>query len=434
MNVLLEIPLSLRLAVLFVLGAACGALANLAADLLAFTPRRRSPWLLVDPSIRWRRWFARLPIVGWLLLRREGQRGGRGFWMRGMLVELLAAIGCSGLYWWETHRVGLLPVGTAPPPMSVMAVVLHGQYAIHVVLCWMMLVASLIDLDEKTIPAAITVPGTVIGLASAAFFPWLLLPAFAIPGEVGLFPEVPPPTTLSQWPFLRLTSPNPWPQWLSGAPHVGSFAVALACWWAWCLALLPRTWYSRHGLLRAMQLCLARVARERFTYRVIGMGAVGSAAITAVWVIGGSSWAALISSLVGMLIGGGVIWAVRILGRQVLQREAMGFGDVLLVAMIGAYLGWQPCLVIFFLAPLLALTAGVAQWLLLRDDAIPYGPFLCLAALVVIVYWAQVWDRLYPLLSLGWFVPLALIFCLAIMGPLLLIVHRLRVFVEKLLD
>ncbi len=53
-----------------------------------------------------------------------------------------------------------------------------------------------------------------------------------------------------------------------------------------------------------------------------------------------------------MLAFGGVIWAVRVLGRWTLRMEAMGFGDVTLMAMIGTYMGWQASLVVFFLAPL----------------------------------------------------------------------------------
>lgn len=434
MNALLGIPLSVRLAALLALGLAAGVLANLAADALAFTQRRRSPWRPPLPEAPPRRWSDRLPVVGWLGLRREANLHGRGFWIRPMLVELLAASGCCWLYLWETRYTGLLSAGIALPPPGVLMTVLHLHFAVHLVLCWLMLAASLIDLDERTIPDAITVPGTLIGLVAAALMPCSLLPAFPPVAEAGLFVDAPPPGSLTQWPFLRLTSPNPWPQWLSGAPHFGSLVIALACWWAWCLALLPRTWYARHGLRRAVLLCLARIAREQFTYRVLAMGVVGTAAVAAVWAIGGNSWAALFSSLIGMLCGGGIVWAVRILGHQILQREAMGFGDVLLMGMIGAFVGWQPCLVIFFLAPLLALAAGVVQWMLVRDDAIPYGPFLCLAALAVIVFWARVWERLYPLLAMGWFVPLALVFCLAIMGPLLLLVHRLRLLIERLLD
>lgn len=433
MNVISEIPLAARLASLFVLGVIGGVLANLASDVFAFAPRRRSPWTTADPCAPPRRWVDRLPVIGWLTLRREVHLHGRGFWIRPMFVELLAGLGCCGLYLWETQHRGLLPPGIALPPTALAITVLHAQLAVHLVLCWLMLAASLIDLDEKTIPDAIVVPGTLIGLAAAALFPWSLLPAFLLDAPGVLPPDARVPASLAQWPFLRLTSPSLWPPWLAGAPRLGPLALGLACWWAWCLALLPRTWYSRHGWRRAAALCLARVARERFTYRVLGMALIGSLLIGWVWYVGGNSWAALLSSLAGMLCAGGIVWVVRILGHHILRREAMGFGDVLLMAMIGAFLGWQPCLVIFFFAPILALVAGIAQWLLLHDDAIPYGPFLCLATLVVIVCWADVWERLYPLLGLGWFVPLALLFSLAIIGPLLMLVHRLRLLLERLL-
>ena len=57
----------------------------------------------------------------------------------------------------------------------------------------------------------------------------------------------------------------------------------------------------------------------------------------------------------------------------------MGFGDVTLMMMVGAFLGWQAGVVIFFLAPFAGLVVGVLQLVLRRDDEIPYGPFLCLA-------------------------------------------------------
>ena len=106
----------------------------------------------------------------------------------------------------------------------------------------------------------------------------------------------------------------------------------------------------------------------------------------------GSAGKALLSALVGMAASGGLVWAVRVIGTAVLHREAMGFGDVTLMAMIGAFLGWQPCLIIFFLAPFAGLVIGVLRLILFRDREIPYGPFLCLATLVVIVGWAAVWN------------------------------------------
>ena len=87
--------------------------------------------------------------------------------------------------------------------------------------------------------------------------------------------------------------------------------------------------------------------------------------------------------------GAGLIWLARIFGSAALGREAMGFGDVTLMGMIGAFLGWQTCPIIFFLAPLAGLVLGVVQLILRRGSEIPYGPFLCLAALGTIIFWAR---------------------------------------------
>ena len=145
----------------------------------------------------------------------------------------------------------------------------------------------------------------------------------------------------------------------------------------------------------------------------------GAAAIAIGWHQGGDRWAGLLSALVGMAAGGGVVWAVRIIGSASLGREAMGFGDVTLMAMIGAFLGWQASLVVFFLAPFAAIVVGVFRLIFSRENEIPYGPFLCLAALGVIIYWNAIWSRTWGIFSLGWIVPLMLAGCFALMPPLL---------------
>ena len=63
-----------------------------------------------------------------------------------------------------------------------------------------------------------------------------------------------------------------------------------------------------------------------------------------------------------------------------------------LMMMIGTFLGWQACLIAFFLAPFAGLLVGIAQFALRRDDVIPYGPFLCLGAVTVVVFWAPIWT------------------------------------------
>jgi leader peptidase (prepilin peptidase) / N-methyltransferase len=158
------------------------------------------------------------------------------------------------------------------------------------------------------------------------------------------------------------------------------------------------------------------------TRRILVMGVIGSLVITLVWYCGGHGWLgwqALLSALVGMAASGGLVWAVRIVGTAVLHREAMGFGDVTLMAMIGAFLGWQCGLIIFFLAPFAGLVIGVLRLILFRDWEIPYGPFLCLATLFLIVDWADIWAQTQATFELGWLVPLAVLCCLVLMAVML---------------
>jgi leader peptidase (prepilin peptidase) / N-methyltransferase len=133
------------------------------------------------------------------------------------------------------------------------------------------------------------------------------------------------------------------------------------------------------------------------------------------WIAAHPHWHGLAVSLAGLVVGGGAVWIVRILGHWVLKREAMGFGDVILMATIGSFLGWQPTLVVFFLAPLCALVVVAARWVFRRDREIPYGPYLSLAALVVIFGWQRIWPATERFFSLGVFVPVVAILMCALL-------------------
>jgi len=406
---------NLILAILFLLGVCVGGLLNLGVYRLAWHARSISPWSAPPAEAPPRRWYDRIPILGWLGLSRESGLHGRGFWIRPMLVELLCGIGFAALYWWEIGQAGLLPAGWPKPVAAGTPAVLHVQYGCHLVLISLMLVASLIDADEKTIPDAITVPGTLFGLVAAASYPWSLLPEL-----------VAGPTGGVRISFLRLTSPNPWPGSLGGFPQAWALVIGLCCWWGWCFALTHRTWYARHGCARALRLCLARLYRERSTWRIVLTGVVGSAVMGGVWFVGGLHWEALLSALVGLAACGGIIWAIRIIGSAVLRREAMGFGDVTLMAMIGAFLGWQTFPLVLFGAAITGLVVGVIGLVLRHGPEIPYGPFLCLAALGVLVRWASLWEWIAPVYGLGWFLVLLMAMCLVLMVPLLVMTRLIR--------
>ncbi|MGA2035611.1 MAG: A24 family peptidase, partial [Thermoguttaceae bacterium] len=372
-------------------------------------PRRISPWSRPEAVAPPRRPGDRLPIVGGLGVRREAALYGAGFWVRPMLVELLAGVGLAALYWWEVGRHGLLPALTPPADLAAHVVDMHCQFAAHALCMSLMLAAALIDFDEKTIPDAITIPGTLAGLLLAALMPVALLPDAFVDPAGGLFCQP-----------LWLTAPNVWPAQLNGFPKAGPLWLGLACYLLWCLALLPRPWYARHGYRRALRILAAHVVRARATYGILAMALGGMAAVVAAWYWGGSHWAATLTALVGMAAGGGLIWAVRIVGSATLRREAMGFGDVTLLAMIGAFLGWQPCLIVFFLAPFAGLVLGVIHMMSGRGREIPYGPFLCLAAAATIVAWDPIWTSVAGVFSLGWLLPIVLLGCLVLMAALLL--------------
>jgi len=96
-------------------------------------------------------------------------------------------------------------------------------------------------------------------------------------------------------------------------------------------------------------------------------------------------------SLAGLLTGMALTWLVRIIASKVMGMEALGFGDVMLMGMIGSFLGWQPTVVVFLLAPLCALTIGLAVRMLGGKSYIPYGPYLAVAAMIVMFGWRWIW-------------------------------------------
>ncbi len=91
-------------------------------------------------------------------------------------------------------------------------------------------------------------------------------------------------------------------------------------------------------------------------------------------------------SMTGALVGAGMTWLVQRISAAVLAKPALGTGDILLMAMVGSFLGWQATLVAFAVAPVLAV--GVGLFARLQQQAIlPYGPFLAGGAILVLFTW-----------------------------------------------
>ncbi len=105
-----------------------------------------------------------------------------------------------------------------------------------------------------------------------------------------------------------------------------------------------------------------------------------------------------LSSLTGALSGGLFLYAIGVLGEKVFKKEAMGGGDVKLLAMIGAFLGWQLVALTIFLSALSGSIVGLIIKLKKGESYLPYGPYLALGA-VISLFWGERLINWYLYLS-----------------------------------
>ena len=92
-----------------------------------------------------------------------------------------------------------------------------------------------------------------------------------------------------------------------------------------------------------------------------------------------------VDAFLGVMIGAGMLYFVAVYYEALTGREGMGGGDVNLLAMLGAFLGWKSLLFILLVSSLLGAVVGIAFILFKGKDmkyAVPFGPFLCIAAVV----------------------------------------------------
>ncbi|MGQ0696579.1 MAG: prepilin peptidase [Nitrospiraceae bacterium] len=97
----------------------------------------------------------------------------------------------------------------------------------------------------------------------------------------------------------------------------------------------------------------------------------------------------LVNGLIGLLVGGGVLWVLAWASPYIFGKEGMGGGDIKLLAMIGAFLGWKPALMAIMVGSFLGSLVGItliAARVIKREDYIPFGPFLVCGAVVALFF------------------------------------------------
>ena len=279
-----------------------------------------------------------------------------------------------GLWWWEVTVAGLLPA--APVAEAI------PRVAGHLIFFWLLAAAAWVDIRHRVIPDIITTPGVVAGLVGIWLLPAGLLPVMTLMPRSFAAAET-SADLLAAWGGLR-----------AGGPPVSPLGPLLAVvlftvWWAVCTApfFLAEEQPSAGGIAR-----LTNWLREP---RTLLLGA-GLPLLLLAARAGGLRFAAVESSLIGLAVSAGLVWLTRLGASLALGKEAMGMGDVTLMAMVGAWLGWQPAVLTFFLATFIGLGHGLFQLLRHRENELPYGPSLCLAAVVVTIAWRPIWQLTEP--------------------------------------
>ena len=401
-----------------------------------------SPWSKQPSEASPRQWLDFIPVIGWWNLRRDWklypienedqarskeQRYWRSFWIRPMLIELACCIFFAWFYWWMID-------GSLIGHDKVAQLASHNQcllwYCIFSFVIVLMVIATFIDFDEKMIPDLVTMPGTIIGLILASCLPSIRLPV--------IFEKRGEPTSIG---WLDFASPNQPGSWYSEFFGLG---LGIGIFLIWCFAIAPKITYWRRGMFFGIKIAVASMIRPRRktkvaveqkprkmfieTWIVIALAIAGPIGIFTTWFVGGDPWLSLCSALVGMGLAGGMVWIIRIAATQAIGQEAMGFGDVTLMAMIGVFYGWQPSLLIFGFAPFASVLIALTQYLVSGRKDIAFGPYLCASAIVVLMGWSYFWnDWAGPMIFvLGPLLWVVMGISLVLMVVMLLIMRMLR--------
>lgn len=109
-----------------------------------------------------------------------------------------------------------------------------------------------------------------------------------------------------------------------------------------------------------------------------------------------------LNSVLGIVVGGGILWLLAWASPYLFGKEGMGGGDIKLLAMVGAFLGWKLAVMTIMVGSLLGSLVGitliVAQ-VIKREDYIPFGPFLVCGALLALFFGQAILDWYQGLLA-----------------------------------
>jgi len=172
---------------------------------------------------------------------------------------------------------------------------------------------------------------------------------------------------------------------------VGIFWIAAALTYGLTLQALAAALFGTILLGIAITDARHYIIPDEFTYGGLAIGLLLS-------LRGGS--AGFLDALLGAAVGFGLLYAVAVVGKWVFKEEAMGGGDIKMMAMVGAFVGWKGVLITIFLGALLG-TLVFVPLTLKKKRLVPFGVFLAIGAAVTFLTQDAILAWYQRFLSIG---------------------------------
>jgi leader peptidase (prepilin peptidase)/N-methyltransferase len=311
---------------LFLLGASWGSFINVCVHRLPFEKSLIWPGSRCGTCFQAIRWYYNLPLVSYWWLRGRCKVCGARFSIRYFLIELFTGLCFVGLFYVEIIQnvYDFDLLKDHSYLFRPLPFQIWALFIYHATLVSFLIAASFIDLEHLEIPLSLTITGTFIGLLGSLFWPW--------PWPNTISPSFSPhrPTIVDGgfWQFL---------------PNVELPKIGLQPW---------PVWYPLPDWLPA-----------------------GS------WKLG------LANSLAGVVAGVVLVRGIRLVFGLGRGKEGLGIGDADLMMMAGAFLGWQPVVMAFFVSVFPALFMGIFQLVRRGNQEMPFGPALALGIVITMLCW-----------------------------------------------
>ena len=370
---------------IFAFGCCIGSFLNVVIYRL---PRDKS--LVTPPSAcpgcdKHIRFYDNIPLFSWIILGRKCRYCKAPISPRYFVIELLTAlvfIGVFVLFFYTDLRQG-------------MPSFLRGGWLIYlasIIMLAAFIAASAIDLELWIIPVSICWFVTAAGLIVSAVGAYVIEPA-----DINTFALL--PTTKAVFiNDVKIAS-------ITAGAVIG-LAISLLL---LVTGLIKRS-YESEDLQNLPDKQEQPADEQDFNDRleicreIVFLLPIFICAAVAYLLLGRQSWwvdfsqkpviAGLLGGFWGYFVGCGVVWATRIFGTLAFGKEAMGLGDVHLMGAAGVIIGAPFVLVAFFIAPFFGLGWVAFQMFFKKIRQIPYGPFLSLGVLTVIILHDKILDYL----------------------------------------